>query len=110
MNKYIFAILSTTMFLACVGTKGLKSVENKSISDILNFADANSADVDWFSAQIKGKAHLNNTVSQSISAQVRLRFDSLIWISVLAPLGIEALRISISPDSIKLINRINKSL
>lgn len=109
MNKYIFAILSATMLIACVGTKGLKSVESKSISDILNFAHSNSADVDWFSAQMKGKAHLNNTVSHSISAQVRMRFDSLIWISVSAPLGIEALRISISPDSIKLINRINKT-
>ena len=85
MNKYIFAILLTTMFLACVGTKGLKSVESKSISDILNFAHANSADVDWFSAQMKGKAYLNNTVSHSISAHLRMRFDSLIWISVSTP-------------------------
>ena len=108
MNRYIFVILIASALAACVGTKSLTNIESNSTSDILEFAKANSPSVDWFSAQLKGQARYN-TSSYSVSAQIRIRYDSLIWISVSAPLGIEALRISVSPDSIKLINRINNT-
>tara|TARA_Y100000589_G_scaffold332332_1_gene391875 strand:- start:4345 stop:5088 length:744 start_codon:yes stop_codon:yes gene_type:complete len=108
MNRYIFVILIACVFTACVGTKSLTNIESSTKSDILELVNINSPDVDWFSAQLKGQARFN-TSSYPISAQIRMRYDSLIWISVSGPLGIEAIRISVSPDSIKLINRMNNT-
>jgi hypothetical protein len=39
---------------------------------------------------------------------IRMRKDSLIWISVVPALGIEAARIRITPDSVHMINRLKK--
>ena len=47
-----------------------------------------------------------NTV---INANIRVKKDSIIWISLKAPLGIEVLRTMISPDSIFFMNRMNKT-
>jgi hypothetical protein len=44
-----------------------------------------------------------------LKGQMRIRKDSLIWISFSPALGIEAARLSLSNDSIKFINRLNKT-
>ena len=44
-----------------------------------------------------------------LRGQLRIRKDSLIWISLSPAMGIEAARISLSNDSIKFINRLNKT-
>jgi len=44
-----------------------------------------------------------------LRGQLRIRKDSLIWISLSPALGIEAARISLSNDSVKFINRLNKT-
>jgi len=44
-----------------------------------------------------------------LRGQLRIRKDSLIWVSLSPALGIEAARISLSNDSVKFINRLNKT-
>ncbi len=44
-----------------------------------------------------------------LRGQLRIRKDSLIWISLSPALGIEAARISLTNDSVKFINRLNKT-
>jgi hypothetical protein len=40
---------------------------------------------------------------------LRIRKDSLIWVSVVPGLGIEVARLRITPDSVYLVNRLNKT-
>lgn len=47
--------------------------------------------------------------SQSFGGTIRIKKDSFIWISVVPALGIEAARIFITRDSIKVINRIKST-
>ncbi len=57
-----------------------------------------------------GKAKLNATVSGSslsLSANIRIKSGSVIWMSITAIAGIEVARVLITPDSIKLLDRIN---
>jgi len=61
---------------------------------------------DWFSARFSAE-YENNGKKNSLSGQIRIRKDSLIWISLTPMLGIEAVRVMISQDSVKLINRLN---
>ena len=42
------------------------------------------------------------------NAFVRLRKDSLLWVSINVALGIEAFRLLITPDSVKVLNKLDK--
>ncbi len=44
----------------------------------------------------------------NVNAHVRMYKDSVIWISITAILGIEGLRVLITPDSVKLLDKQNK--
>lgn len=61
---------------------------------------------DWFNAKFSAE-YENKGKSNSFSGQIRIRKDSLIWISLTPMLGIEAIRLMITQDSVKLINRLN---
>ena len=108
MNKSLFGILIVCAFSACVGSKVIINNSSKSVSYILKNSQEKGAEVDWFTAQLKGQVQLNDN-TYPISAQLRMRKDSVIWISVSSILGLEAARINITPDSVKLINRLNST-
>jgi hypothetical protein len=61
---------------------------------------------EWFSAKFSAD-YSNKGKENSFSGQIRIRKDSLIWISLTPMLGIEAVRLMISQDSVKMINRLN---
>jgi hypothetical protein len=61
---------------------------------------------DWFSAKFSAD-YENNGQEHSFNGQIRIRKDSLIWISLTPMLGIEAVRLMITQDSVKFINRLN---
>ncbi|MDP1623404.1 MAG: DUF4292 domain-containing protein [Bacteroidales bacterium] len=63
---------------------------------------------DWFSAKFSAD-YSNRGNKNSFSGQIRIRKDSLIWISLTPMLGIEAMRLMISQDSVKMINRLNNT-
>lgn len=52
---------------------------------------------------------IENNKKTSLKGQCRMVKDSAIWISISPALGIEMVRILITPDSIKLMNRIEKT-
>lgn len=62
---------------------------------------------DFLSARF-GAEYTNGNQETSFSGQIRIRKDSLIWLS-LSALGIEGIRILITQDSVKYINRLNKT-
>jgi len=53
-------------------------------------------------------SHSDENGTRNFGARIRVRKDSVIWLSVTPALGIEALRVVITPDSIKMINRIDQ--
>jgi hypothetical protein len=63
---------------------------------------------DWFSAKFSAE-YSNEGKENSFNGQIRIRKDSLIWISLIPMLGIEAVRLMISQDTVKLINRLNNT-
>ena len=52
---------------------------------------------------------IKNGKKTKLNGQWRIKRDSLIWITLSPALGIEALRIMLSNDSVKFLNRINKT-
>jgi len=51
----------------------------------------------------------NEKSSTSLRGQMRIREDSILWISFSPAMGIEAARLILTQDSIKFINRLNKT-
>ena len=109
MNK--LWIIALTLFLfACGSNKNVvtSSLENRSLKSIVKKVNQNHLDYNWFTAKLNGKIKTNGA-DTPVTANLRIRKDSVIWLSVSALLGVEVARIQITPDSLKLMNRINKT-
>ncbi len=63
---------------------------------------------DQFSAKFNVTYEIDHKKT-SVSGNVRIDYDSIIWISITPALGIEAVRFMLTPDSIKYINRLNNT-
>lgn len=61
-----------------------------------------------FSAKVKVDYRGGDGKSYDFNAFLRMRKDSVIWVSINAALGIEAFRILITPDSVKVLNKLDK--
>lgn len=68
-----------------------------------------SEQFDFKTLSIKAKADLNiNNNKNNVSMTLRLRKDEAIWVSVTALAGLEVARALITPDSIKVLNRLQE--
>lgn len=108
-NGYIFiaALVVSTLLFGCKTTKrvattpsGLPKITTSALLDSVN---GNSFDL--LSAKL-GVNHSNEKGTQSFGARVRVKKDSIIWVSITPALGIEAVRVVVTPDSIKMLNRL----
>jgi hypothetical protein len=64
-------------------------------------------EIDFEKLKIKSKISIKTTkIDQNIPATIHVKKDSVIWISI--ALGLEAARVSINPDSIFLLDRLNR--
>ncbi|MGB8193987.1 MAG: DUF4292 domain-containing protein [Chitinophagaceae bacterium] len=68
----------------------------------------NYIDFNTFSGKIKVDYRGGDGKNYDFNAFVRMKKDSVIWFSVNAALGIEAFRILITPDSVKVLNKLDK--
>ena len=68
----------------------------------------NRIDFNTFSAKIKVDFEDKDGKKNDLTAFVRLKKDSILWISVNAVFGIEAFRALITPDSVKILNKLDK--
>jgi hypothetical protein len=87
-----------------------KVVDSLSIvKNIMADVTKNRIEFTTFTAKVKidyeGKEN-----SDQATAYVRMKKDSLIWISLTGALGIEGIRVLISKDSVKLMNKLQKTV
>lgn len=68
----------------------------------------NHIDYNTFSAKVKVDYRGGDGKNYDFNAFLRMRKDSVIWVSINAALGIEAFRILITPDSVKVLNKLDK--
>lgn len=101
-------LMTTIGIWGCKSTKmatipsGLPQITTQALLDSVN---GNSFAL--MSAKL-GVSHSNQKGTQSFGARVRIKKDSIIWLSITPALGIEAVRVVITPDSIKMLNRMDQ--
>lgn len=110
MNKAIIVVLSLLLFSACTSLKTTSSsaLPYKSSAFLVKKSQQNDLKYQWFSAKMSGTIMVDDK-SFPLSSTIRMQKDSIIWISATAMLGIEAVRLVITPDSFKMVNRLNSS-
>lgn len=64
---------------------------------------------EWLTANLSIQAEGNGMAYNDLSGQLRMRKDSIVWLSVTATMGVEVLRAKISNDSIWILNRLEKT-
>ena len=69
---------------------------------------ANRIEFETFSAKINTDYQGGDGKKYDVNAFIRLKKDSLIWISINAALGIEAMRVLIDKDSVRILNKLDK--
>lgn len=80
----------------------------KYMHDIYHAVEKNRIDFETFSAKVKVDFEGSDGKKNDFNAFIRLRKDSILWVSVNALLGIEAFRVLITPDSVKVLNKLDK--
>ncbi len=68
----------------------------------------NHIDFKTFSAKVKVHYEGGDGKDNEFNAFIRMQKDSMIWISVNAVLGFEAFRLLVTPDSVKILDRLKK--
>lgn len=93
-------------------TDSVKEDSARIISNIFSKIEKNRIDFQTFSAKLKINYEESSGKDNDFTAFLHIKKDSAIWVRVEASalLGIEALRILITPDSVKIFNKLNKEL
>lgn len=87
-------------------SKPAGTVTTEKGKDLVSTYELNNLNFITFDGRAKAKMEFGND-SKNVTLNVRMERDKAIWISVTALLGIEAVRILITPDSVKIMNRLN---
>jgi len=105
-----FGFFITILLFACKTHKKTQVVQvtGMAVDSVLGHMADNAFVFD--NLQIKTRIEIvSDGKSQSFSATVRMKNDSIIWASVSPMLGIEALRFYMTQDSVKIMNRLDNT-
>ena len=111
MNKLI-SILIFALTLCSCSTQQLSSIDYsiapKNSNELITMVNSKYKNIEWLS--LKGKINLiKENQHITLGVNIKHRKDSVIWISISAPFGIEIIRAQATCDSIYFLNRTKKS-
>ncbi len=104
MNKILFLLFSLGLSLTLASCK--KEFISHKPTDKSQLKVAN-IDFEYFNARTKVKYREGNRRING-NAHIRIKKDSIIWLSVSPSVGIEVTRILITPDTVLILNRLDK--
>lgn len=104
----VFTVADTTRVMEAPDSAAVEAAafSSKLRSGILK----NRIDYTTFSAKLKIDFENDKQRQQNVSTNIRMQKDSVIWISVSAPIIGEVARAVITPDSLKAYDKFNKKL
>ncbi len=108
IHRLLFFFLCLIFLSACktVKTSDGTTLRVRSANFLVKKLEQQRLDVEWMTAKVKLKLSENGRTTRA-SADLRMRKDSVIWMSV-KKFGIEGVRVLITTDSVYLINRLDR--
>jgi len=106
----LLAILSIMFIASCSPSrKAIKApIKEEGADYLFKKLKEHELKFTWFSGRFSAE-YKNGKKSTSFNGQIRIRKDSVIWLSLTPGLGIEAMRLIITQDSVKMINKLNNT-
>lgn len=102
-------LFTLLVFTSCRGKKVLtengEPIRDRSAGYLLKHYERNEFNYEWVGMRIDAEVRTLGE-SQSFKASVRMRKDSVIWISISPALGIEVFKAKITPDSLMFVSKI----
>jgi len=105
MNKFLSIIVAISLFFTACKKPAAVSQQNTDQST-LSILDWKPLAFDYLVLKSKVTFKTKDN-SVNATANIRIKKDSIIWISITPGLGIEVMRSIITPDSVKIINRLD---
>ncbi len=107
-------LLVSVLWAACKASRSSTSGEDcpklrkLETAELVDSAQARQMDYTWFNGRAKVNYRDANN-NQGVTANIRIRRDSVVWVSITAIMGFEAARARITPDTFELINNLAKT-
>lgn len=110
LQVLLFLLLTGWMFTSCKSTRSAlkQPIKQNDFNYLYTKMAENKVSFDFLSAKL-AIDYYENRKKTNLRGQLRIQEDSLTWLSFSPALGIEAARVLLSNDSVKFINRLNKS-
>ena len=129
MKRLLFLFFIITLLASCRSTRQIQTAISKKdttavhvsnpepdkidsaaiIRSILDDVSKNTIDYKTFTAKINADYSGADGKNYNLNVNLRMYKDSAIWISANAILGIEAMRLLVTKDSVKMLDKINKT-
>ena len=110
-SKLILLIICTgLLIISCSTARKIikKPIKEEGVDYVFNMLKKHEFTFQRLNAKFAASVNIDKKKS-SLSGQIRIQHDSLIWVSITPALGLEAARILISLDSVLFINRIDNT-
>ena len=109
LRATIIAVAAVSLLSACKSTRPLikAPLKEEGPDYLYTKLKENELRYDWISVKFDAN-YTDKKNSNDFKGQIRIRKDSLIWITVTPALGIEMFRMVITTDSVKYFNRLQK--
>jgi hypothetical protein len=109
-SRFVLFVIVLCLLISCktkvlVQRSAIKPLRTKRILDSL---DKYALNYNYLTTRFSGN-YKSNDEDQSLKGILKIKRDSIIWMSIIPALGIEAARIFMTPDSIKMLNRLNST-
>jgi len=108
--QFLIILALAASLPACTGSR--KAVREPIKEEGAEFLTSKLKEHELKFQQLSAKFNVTYQVDQkktNVSGNLRIDYDSIIWISITPALGIEAVRFMLTPDSIKYINRLSNT-
>jgi hypothetical protein len=106
----LFLLLSSVLFTSCSPQKkAIKGpIKEEGAEYLFTKLKEHELQFTWFNAKFSAE-YRNKDDKKSFDGQIRILHDSVMWLSFSPALGIEVMRIMLTQDSVKFINRLNNT-
>lgn len=106
----VFVLLLSLLITSCKTSRTIikEPLKEYGADYLFEKLKENELQFEWISAKFSLDLIMNKKKT-SFNGQIRMKKDSVIWVSLSPALGIEMARMIITTDSIKFINRLNKT-
>lgn len=104
----IAIVIITTVSCASKRKNVKQPMEEIVVNALLDKIRDNELEFEYFSARFNCDAAIDKRNKTSFSGQLRIKKDSVIWVSATGPLGVEVMRFMFTTDSVYMINRMRQ--